>query len=93
MTVNLESIRPIVDQPDFDEALRNDSDGSFKVAVESYLSEWKALVAADLSRGLPPVEYEALTLFSESLETASKVTEFLILAETLFQRGPGSIGK
>ena len=93
MTVNLDSLRSIVDQPDFDEAVRNDSDGSFKAAVESYLAEWKALVAAELSRGLPPVEYEALTLFSESLETASKVAEFLILAETLFQRGPDSIGK
>jgi hypothetical protein len=37
---------------------------------------------------MAPSEYEALSLFAESLETTSKVTEFLAMAETIGRKGP-----
>ena len=88
MTLDFDLLRPIVDQPDFDEAIRNDSDGSFQEAVGSYLSEWKAIIAGELSKGMAPSEYEALSLFAESLETTSKVAEFLVMAETIGRKSP-----
>ena len=76
MPVDLETLRPIVDRPDFEEALRTDDDGQFRTTVEAYLAEWQAMVSGELGKGLPPEEYEAMNLLQESIVTSSKVVEF-----------------
>ncbi len=90
MPADLDTLRPIVDQPDFEQALREDPDGSFKASVESYLAEWKAILAGELGKGQTPEDFEALNLFAEALETSSKVVEFQVLARSLKENAPGN---
>lgn len=89
MPVDLETLRPIVDRPDFEEALRHDDDGHFRSTVEAYLSEWSAIVSGELGKGLPPEDYQAMSLLGESIETASKVTEFFAVLKEQ-ENGGGS---
>lgn len=78
MSINLDELRRIIDQPDLDDALLHDGDGRFQHSVESYLNEWKAMISADLDKGLQPDEYEAMKFLGQSVEMATKLMEFFV---------------
>ena len=71
-----------VDLPDLEEALSNDRDGSFGISVQKYLADWKVRIQAELNRGLPASEFQALTLLSKGMESADRILLFLIATKS-----------
>ncbi len=65
-----------IDTPDFDQALRDDRDGSFHRAVETYLADSLASLRAELQRGLSPLEFENARKLEAALEKAAEVIRF-----------------
>jgi len=83
MTPDLEQLASIVDQPDFEEAMVRDEDGVFRKAVDDYLEEWGIKLRQSMAKGLTPDSYEEIKFFSESLQTAAKVVEFMAVVKKL----------
>jgi hypothetical protein len=75
-------LRSKIDTPDLDDALARDQDGSFGIVLQKYLAEWKSKVQAEMSRGVPAAEYQALSQLAKGMESADRILLFLIATKT-----------
>ena len=67
-----------MDLADLDEALAQDADGSWGIAVQRYLADWKAKIQAELNKGLPKEDFESLNKLAKGMESADRILLFLI---------------
>ena len=71
-----------IDTPDFDQALKNDVDGSFHRAVLSYIEKELGSLRSELQRGLSPLEFERAKKVETALQKASDVIRFSASSHT-----------
>jgi hypothetical protein len=67
---------PLIDTPDFDRALSEDRDGSFRRAVGAYLERSLADLRNQMRHGLSPLEFEQAGRIEAALLKASDVIRF-----------------
>jgi hypothetical protein len=65
-----------IDTPDLDQALRDDRDGTFHRAVETYLTDSLASLRSELHRGLSPIDFERAQKLEAALLKAGDVIRF-----------------
>ncbi len=70
------SAMPSIDTPEFDQALRDDQDGSFHRAVETYLADSLASLRTELLRGLSPIDFERAQKIEAALLKAGDVIRY-----------------
>lgn len=65
-----------IDNPDLENALQADQDGSLQRSIVAYLDEWKQKIADAQREGLPREEFEQLNRLNVSIATAERVVDF-----------------